>query len=152
MTPDQRRLYFRLVDQVCILRGCRTTIQREECRKDIHARAFGRPMSAKEIDHLKMFDQFKAACLAILQPANLNAQLTQVGMERTRLKHAILAAAPVAYWQKISRDRFGAVDLDELTDHQLTQLRNTLHARPAARRRPPHVPATVTPPADMVPF
>lgn len=140
MTVDQHWRYISLCNQVYAALGLTKTADKEACRKRLHTHAFGEPISAKVIDHLKMFDAFKAQCLAILQPADLDGQLAQANMWRTRYKHAIRALADDAFWQAIAHDRFGTTDLDELSEEQLTQLRNTCAKRttPAAinqRRR-----------------
>ncbi len=130
MSVDQHRAYWKLLSQVNRALALKTTEERERTRKLIHERAFGRPdVSAKEINHLEMFDAFKAECLVIAQPSNVTAQVAQVNQPLTRLKHAIRALAPDPYWQKISESRFHTRDLDDLNPWQLEQLRNTLTVR-----------------------
>jgi hypothetical protein len=135
MTWDQHNAYFRLLEAACRAQGKRTAAEREELRQLIHSRAFGRPISAKDIDHLKMFDALKAECLALSQPANLEAQLRQAEMPLIRLRQGIL--------EKFSEDRILGLlrsarfkresleDLGDMNEKDLTDLRNTLCARTA---------------------
>jgi hypothetical protein len=135
MTWGQHNSYFRLLDGVYRVKGLTTAAEKEECRKQIHLEAFGKPTSAKEIDHMGMFDKFKAACLVHSQPANLGAQIRQLEQPLIRLRHAISQLAPQPYWAKIARNKFGTDDLDELTERQLTDLRNTLCARKGGKAK-----------------
>jgi hypothetical protein len=129
MTRDQWGTYWRLIGQVCHAQGVKDAAGREEVRKMIHLRAFTRPVSAKDIDHLKMFDDFKAACLAILKPNDLNAQLAQANMEKTQFIHRIKELAPELYWRAEAMRKFGTEDLERLSVDDLTMLRNHLQAR-----------------------
>src|ERR1019366_9217615 len=128
--------YFWYLSQVYAVRGLGPKEEREDARKLVHLRAFGRPVSARDIDHLKMYDAFKAECLAILKPADVTSQVAQVNMPLTRLCNAIRELADEPYWQKIALDKYGTSDLDELDEDQLTKLRNTLSARSGGRRSP----------------
>ena len=136
LTTAQHRAYFRLLDQVYRARGLRTAADKEAMRQQIHQRAFGAPISAKTIDHLKMFDAFKAACLAETAPTDLTAQLRQLEQPLIRLRHAIHRLADPAYILALLRSpRFkkqSLADLQTMTEKELTDLRNTL----SARRRP----------------
>jgi hypothetical protein len=136
MTWDQHNAYFWYLSQVYAAQGLATKEDREEARKLVHLRAFGHPVSARDIDHLKMYDAFKAECLAILKPADVDAQVAQVNMPLTRLRLAIRELADEPYWQKIALAKYGTSDLDELDEDQLTKLRNTLAARSGGRREP----------------
>lgn len=100
-------------------------------RQQLHERAGLGPISAKAIDHLKEFDAIKGCFLAILEPDNLEAQLRQEYMPKERLLTRIQSMAPEAYTAVILRDRFGGKPLADLTESQLTQLRNTLAVRVA---------------------
>ncbi len=136
LTWSQHSAYFRLLTQVYAARGLESPSDRETMRKLIHQRAFGSTISAKLIDHLAGFDAFKAACLAELRPADLAAQLRQVDQPLIRLRHAIRALADAPYIAAISRDKFGTAAWEtDLAEPQLVDLRNTLCARSAARRR-----------------
>lgn len=139
MTEPQYYSYWRFVKQVWEASTTKETMP--EVRARIHIAAFGRNLSAKEIDRLKMFDDFKAACLAILQPASVDAQLAQANMNKTRLIHRILEF-PVDYViGLLNSPRFAANGKCEtpgasIEEHlqiwdekDLTDLRNTLCAR-----------------------
>lgn len=130
MTVDQHGAYWRLIGQCCRALGASSAEDKNEARKTIHFRAFGRHgVSAKEIDHLKMFDAFKAACLAIIKPNDLQAQVDQANMERTRLIHRINELAPEIYWRAEARRKFNHDDLALLSIENLIMLRNHLSAR-----------------------
>lgn len=136
LTPAQHGAYWKFIAQVCARVGARTAAEREDARKQVHLAAFGCEKSAREINHLRDFDDFKAACLAILSPENLGAQLRQAEMPHTRLVHAIRALAPEAYVIAIARAKFHTDDWEGLDESRLTMLRNTLAARAAEVRWP----------------
>ena len=136
MTVAQHAAYFRLLSQVYEACGLPTAEDREDMRFDIHLRAFGEPRSAKLINHLKDFDDFKAACLANMQPANLGAQMRQAEMPKTRLIYAIRKLAPEAYIISECWRKFGVEDWESLGESHLTMLRNHLAARAAKIRWP----------------
>jgi hypothetical protein len=130
MTEDQHGAYWRLISQCSRVMGAATAAEKEEARKLIHFRAFDRHgVSAKDIDHLKMFDAFKAACLAIIKPNDLQAQVDQANMERTRLIHRINELAPEIYWRSEAKRKFGTDELEQLSTGDLTMFRNHLQAR-----------------------
>jgi hypothetical protein len=135
MTPAQRQAYFRLLEGACHAQGKRTAAEREELRKLIHLRAFGRPVSAKDIDHLKMFDAYKAECLALTMPTNLEAQLHQAEQPLIRLRRGILekfdSATILGLLCSARFKRKSLEDLDTMNEKDLTDLRNTLCARTA---------------------
>lgn len=132
MTVEQHGRYWRDVSAV----AHRLKVKSEEARQLIHERAFGGPKSAKEINHLKDFDEFIAAVKALLQPANLDAQMRQAEMPKTRLIHAIQELSPEAYYRAEALRKFGLEELDQLDESQLTMLRNHLSKRAAAIRWP----------------
>jgi hypothetical protein len=118
------------------LRGLTTTLAREQCRKQIHMRAFGSEISAKEIDHLKMFDAFKAEIMAELSPANVNAQMRQLEQPLIRLRHGIRKLAGADQINALIRsDRFKKQNLEDLNEKELTDLRNTLAGRASKARQ-----------------
>ncbi len=136
MTHDQWRAYWHLIGKAARAEGAMTVEGREAVRARIHERAFGRPVSAKEIDHLKMFDAFKAAAMAIIAPDSLDAQLSQASMPLIRLRHACRALADNAYIAAlVTGPRFKKQSLEDLNEEELEQLRNTLAARRSARRK-----------------
>src|SRR5208282_3896576 len=91
MTVKQHRLYFRLLTDVYAVRCLTIQADKELLRQLIHQKAFGAPVSAKQIDHLKMFDAFKAECIAIIQDSSLEAQLRQIDQPLIRLRYSIRA-------------------------------------------------------------
>ena len=105
--------------------------------------------SLTEVDAATGFDRVLAELAAINKPSDLEAQLRQQQMPRIRLLHAIAshdyafrnqsgASEPnnlSPYTQAILRNKFGHSDLDRLSIEQLTQLRNTLVARAARKRK-----------------
>lgn len=106
-----------------------------ERRIDVLSEALGRRIeSANDINGNKEFDKVKAALLAISQPANLKAQLRQTDQEAIRLRFSIQRHVE-AYWRAIATDKFSHANLDDLSVDQLTQLRNTLHARASGAKR-----------------
>lgn len=138
MTWSQHHAYFSLLDRACRAQGKTSAAGREELRKTIHEHAFGRPVSAKEIDHLTMFDTFKAECLALSRPDDMEAQLRQVNQPLIRLRHACRRLADEPYIDALVRSaRFKkrSLDDDDWTEEQLTELRNTLAARASAHQR-----------------
>lgn len=108
-----------------------------QLRLDFFSQALGRPIaSSSQIGKLKDFDELKAACLAVIQPNNLEAQLRQAEMEKTRRIHAIKELAPEAYYRAEAQRKFGCDELELLNESQLTMLRNHLTKRAAAIRWP----------------
>lgn len=141
MTHGQHGEYWRMLGRVCVKVGATTAAQREDARQQIHLRAFGsepdgRTKSARAINHLKDFDDFKAACLAVLSPTSVEAQLRQAEMPRTRAIYAIRQLAPEAYIIAEAKRKFGAEDWESLGESELTMLRNHLAARAAHLRWP----------------
>jgi hypothetical protein len=134
MTREQHASYWWHIGQCAKSLGLSTAAGREELRATIHVRAFGANVSAKSIDHLKMFDDFKSQCLAILKPADLEAQLRQVQQPLIRLRHAILQFPEAYVAGLLGSARFkgrSLADLQDMDEKELTDLRNTLCARVA---------------------
>ena len=131
MTWGQHGAYFWYLGQVYKLPGILDTMSREEVRKTIHIRALGSAISAKQIDHLKMFDAFITECLALLQPDNVAAQLRIAEMPLIRLRHGILEKfSPDRIHGMLRSARFKKTCLDDFkTEEELEQFRNTLCAR-----------------------
>ena len=135
MTPKQRvHLMAELWPAAAAALGC-SKEDRERRLTEI-SRALGRPVdSASDIKTNRDFDQVKAHLLALSQPANLDAQVRQATMPRTRLIVGIRQRGEEAYIASISRDKFGTVAWEDLSEGQLIQLRDTLAARAHARGR-----------------
>jgi hypothetical protein len=135
MTWGQHSAYFKTLEAVYAKQGITSAADKESMRKLIHERAFGSAISAKDIDHLKGFDAFKAECLAWLQPDSIDAQLHMEQMPLIRLRYRIRELADEPYIEAILRDRFNNSTLDDLSEAELVQLRNTLDARAGVRRK-----------------
>lgn len=103
--------------------------------------------SLTEVDPLAGFDRVLAELAALSQPANIEPQLRAQEQPLIRLRYACTAiaykigkVAPQAghsYMTRIMVDKFRKTDLNDLTEQELTDLRNTLTARlgAIARRR-----------------
>lgn len=151
MTPEQHGKYWRMLTQCYQIMGATSTAEKEEARRLIHFRAFNRTgVSAKEIDHLKMFDAFISACLAILQPDETAPQLRQANMERIRFIYRINELAPEIYWRAEAKRKFGHDDLEMLSLRDLEMFRNHLSAR-ASEIVWPETPGSATVPVASTP-
>lgn len=135
MTPKQRiHLMAELWPAAAAALGCPANVR--ERRIEEIGRALGRPVvSASEIKTNRDFDLVKGHLLALAQPANLNAQVRQENMPRTRLIVGIRKRASEAYIAAICRDKFGTGAWEDLSEPQLEQLRDTLAARAQARNK-----------------
>ncbi len=126
-------MYWNLLGQVYAAGQITTAADKDMQRRLIHRRAFGREgVSARDIDRMKMFDAFKAECLAWISPDNLNAQLRQVDQPLIRLRHRILEFPHAYVLGLLCSPRFQRQSLEDLNDmgeKELTDLRNTLCAR-----------------------
>ena len=132
MTDLQKRLYWR--EWGAVRRWCISRAMPVPDRHELHRRALdGRDVSSTNMLNAD-FDQVLAAFRAISQPDSLLPQIRANEQPKTRLKWRIAKLAPPNVTAKISRDKFGTADLDELDESQLNQLRNTL-ARWANRVR-----------------
>jgi hypothetical protein len=138
MTPAQHRMYWNLLQRAH--KAYDPDFSFLDFRALIHVRAFGKNISAKEIDRMKMFDEFKAACMAVIQPDNLAAQVDIENMPKTRLIHRICHDFPASYILCLmnsprfarcrqNEQRAGVEDLARWTEKDLTDLRTTLCAR-----------------------
>lgn len=120
-----------------------TNAEGEEQRRLAIQRAGFPSGSLKDVDHLEGFDRLKAEMEALKNPADIDPQMRQAQMPRTRLEFAVGQLSqklspsndPLAYARAISRDRFGTLDIGSLTDGQLEQLRNTLRTRERAHNK-----------------
>ncbi len=127
MSPKQTSLYWR--EWAAVRRVCP-----EADRHELHARALGLDKSSKEFTNAD-FDKVLAEFRAISEPDNLEGQLRQISQPVRRLIWRIRKLAPESYWRAIARDKFGTETLAELSEGQLTMLRNTLAARANALRK-----------------
>lgn len=119
--------------------GC-SKEDRERRLAEISA-ALGRPVaSAGDIKTNVDFDRVKSHLLAISQPSNLDAQMRQANMSRTRLLVGIRKRGAEGYIVALSRDKFGTAAWVNLPEFQLIQLRDTLAARASAKRKKVEVP------------
>jgi hypothetical protein len=102
--------------------------------------------SLTEVDHLAGFDLLLAELAAINHPDDIGSQLRQSSQPKTRLIYAIntlahkiapskLSSGQNAYLAAILLDRVGHTNLDDLSEQELTQIRNTLTARSKSKSR-----------------
>jgi hypothetical protein len=140
MTPAQHRMYWNLLQRAHKAYGGPGASPFEDFRALMHVRAFGKNISAKEIDRMKGFDSIKSACMAIIQPANVVAQMDIEQMPKTRLIHRITNDFPASYILCLmnsprfarcrqNEQRAGLEDLERWSEKDLTDLRTTLCAR-----------------------
>ena len=105
----------------------------ETDRHELHTKALGYDASHKEFTNGDL-DKVLAEFRVVSEPWNINAQIRQLNQPRERLMWSIRHRADQRYWEKIMRDRFKKGRLEELTEEELEQLRNTLVARGKKRR------------------
>ncbi len=134
MTDAQRNMLFRMFSAACRLQGIAGSTAREIERENLTVKALGRPMSWTKFGDPEV-DDVKAELLAIIKPADLDAQLRQIQMRRGRLLYAIEHLADAPYIAKIARDKFGTDDLTRLNQSRLNDLRITLIQRKRAKDR-----------------
>jgi hypothetical protein len=123
-------------------------------RLEFIGEAIGRPVeSLLEVGYLKEFDALIGACRAVSEPDNLDAQLRQLRMPRTRLIQKITEeqaacltlympgtiqiireAQAQKYIVSVIKDKFATESILSLKDDQLDHLRSTL-ARAIDRKR-----------------
>lgn len=123
MTIKQHKLYIGEWSKVAKTTQCATNEYRYELHEKAHA-----PRSSKDFTNADL-DRVLGVFRAISQPANLAMQMRQQSQPATRLIWKIKRLAPEAYWRHIAEAKFGAADLDELTEAQLKQLVITLSSR-----------------------
>jgi len=134
MTGPQRNMLFRMFYQAMAKAGVRGKVAQEAERERLTIRVFNAPVSWSTFKDPEV-DRMKAELLALLKPADANAQLRQIQMPRTRLLYAIERAADPAYTAKIVFDKFGTRDIEDLDDEQLAQIRMTLQNRGRSKAR-----------------
>jgi hypothetical protein len=122
-----------------------------EKRIEVLSDAVQRPLkSANDLNDTTDIDQVKAHLLAISQPDNLNAQLQQQDMPRTRLIRSIYQfGLHPNYLGVILKRRFKTDRVENLSLHHLEQLRNTLAARLNSKAKKARA---VQAQSDLVPF
>lgn len=102
-------------------------------RHDLHRRALGCDKSHKNFTN-QDFDAVLAVFRSLSRPDDLNSQLRQQEMERTRLIYAIVKCGfPENYLKKICLDRWGKWDWRNLPESQLRQFKITLQNRARTR-------------------
>lgn len=137
MSPKQKTLYWREWGRV-------RKIQPDADRHELHRQALGADKSSKAFNNRDL-DRILGVFRAISQPADVDAQLRQQAMARTRALHAIFNH-PADYVQAICLDRFGTDDLDQLDDTQAAQLAMTLAIRRRAATKRAEATATLVVP------
>lgn len=134
MTPAQRVLYFR---EWGLARKARPDADRHA----LHVEALGMDKSSKRFTNRDL-DRVLAVFRAISRPDDVDAQLRQQAMERTRALYTI-GKHPAEYVQAICMDRFGTADLEQLDDAQAAQLAMTLANRRRASDKRAAVPSGI---------
>jgi len=134
MTTDQRIMLFSLFSRAMAASRVVGTIACDQERERITIKVLGSARSWSTFNNQDV-DKMKGALLAIIDPTNLNAQVKQIRMPRTRTLYAI-RQFDQPLWSKIAFGKFqGQTDLDLLTDEQLDQLRITLYERRRSKAR-----------------
>lgn len=137
MTAKQNSLYWR--EWGALARRCKAAGTQTPDRHELHMAAIGQVKSHLAFSN-QDFDRVLAIFRSYSQPANLNGQIRQIRMPRTRLEHkikieqvrllSVLLAddglpahlvtsdldAAQAYVASVMRDRFGTEDITELSD------------------------------------
>lgn len=122
------RMNISLWTQVSKVLGCDKDDR--DARLDFFSRSLGRRIvSSSEIGKMDDFTRLKAACLAVIRPADLDSQMRQAEMPKTNRICAIQKLVPESYWRAEAGRKFGTDDLELLTLDQLTELRNHCAAR-----------------------
>lgn len=134
MTTAQRIMLFKLFGQAMAESGIVGTAARELERERLTVKVCGRAKSWNDFNNRDV-DRMKAALQAIVDPANMTAQVRQIQMPRTRLLYGLRQAADEEYIARICADKFGTHDFENLDDHQLTDLHRTICNRAFARKR-----------------
>lgn len=133
MSPAQRTMLFSMFNRACQAANLTGSIARDQYREQLTIKVCGRVISWNDFNN-QQIDGMKAELLAILRPADLDAQLAQINQPRKRLIHAI-NQYPGALSKSISIDKFGHADPARLTETQLDQLHITLINRKRSKAR-----------------
>lgn len=135
MNKAQEALYWR---EWAAVKAARPEMDRHELHRRSEVTIDGvfvryAPESHKDFDN----DDFSAVLStfrAISRPNDLGVQVWHANEARRKIVWQI-TRFPEPYWQKIARDKFGCETLNGLCIEQLEQLRNTLAARKAAKKK-----------------
>lgn len=159
MSPHQQALYWRLwrravecawprgedgvrrlasddalaveVDQVSRVLAEGRARTEDDLRHALHYVALGRLCSSKRLTNADL-DRVYAGMKLLADPLNLRARMEwehpEIGARR-RYDHVIRTAAPPEYTRALARDKFGRVNLAELSDTQARHLAITLRNR-----------------------
>jgi hypothetical protein len=135
MTTAQRVMLFRFFSQAMARAGVVGTVARELERERITVKVFGGPRSWSTFNNRDV-DRMKGTLLAILRPADLDAQVKQIEMPRTRLLTGIRESGyPRHKVETIAADEFGTRDFESLLEHDLENLHRTVINRARSQRR-----------------
>ena len=135
MSESQHGAYFRLFAAACAAQKCETAAAKEALRRAAHIAAFGRPVSAKEIDQGKMFDAIKREFLRLADSVDHNTdqerkRLVFAAYDSLNRLHKLVARA---YVTTLLKQRFKVIDgkrsVEDLSDGQLHQLIITCNNR-----------------------
>ena len=148
MTVAQTAMYFSLWGRVRDYYRARG-IDPKQCdakRHELHKKALGADKSSKDFTNVDL-DKFKAACLAIVEPDNLDAQLRQLDQPEKRFSALLAQARDLAakcvnkpgreggYLDGMARKIFGPAQYQMLDEKQLGQLCGILNQRIAQIQR-----------------
>lgn len=134
MSPAQRTMLFSMFNRACQAANLTGSIARDQYREQLTIKVCGKVISWNDFNN-QQIDGMKAEILAILRPADLDAQLAQIAMPRTRLLYSIDKQFGVNYATKVALDKFGVTDITRLSDEQLDQLHITLINRKRSKAR-----------------
>jgi len=140
ISKPQNNWYWRMWGAVS--RWCKAQQVPVPDRHELHARALGADKSHTDFDD-DDFDDVMSAFYAIAEPDNFDIQVQFATARKKRRvyacrRNAIRAVGQAGaenYIRSISQDKFGTSDWESLEVEQLKDLRNTLDARAASKRK-----------------
>ena len=136
MSPAQRTMLFSMFNRACQAAKITGSISRDQYREQLTIKVCGDLISWNDFNN-RQIDAIKAELLAILKPADLDAQLGQVNQPERRASYAALSNFSPAYVSSICKGKFGHDDLERLTPSQRWLLNITLFERARAQKRTP---------------
>lgn len=105
LTKPQHNRYWREVGRWSKHHKAVTAEQREDARKNLHLQTFGDERSAKDVDNDGLTELIGVVA-KICEPDNMNAQLRQIEMPKTKLIHRIKGMAEPGMIQHLLSQRF----------------------------------------------
>jgi hypothetical protein len=126
-------MLFSMFNRACQAAKITGSISRDQYREQLTIKVCGDLVSWNDLNN-RQIDAIKAELLAILRPADLDAQLRQINQPRSRAMHSILNHNP-QYVSAIVDSRFGGRSFELLSDTEIHQLAMTLSNRARSRRK-----------------